>query len=284
MSDREPLRLREDPSVARALRVDLARAAARPLVVYDVAAGLSRFEHARGLGASPGGSGAGASSVAGASGGTVLGAALKGALLGMLTMGTATLVEPRAPVSSSGPGSVAPASSVAPAAALRPPSPETSARPSPTSPIDTAKPPGPQQAGRDGGAAPMAPAAVLSYAAPVPAATSDETHAPVVAEVPAPAAPAARGDALAAEMEHLVRLRALEERDPAQALALAAEGNQRFPAGLFTQEREAIAIGALVRLGRGAEARARAAVFVAAYPRSAFIERIKKLSGIDASR
>jgi hypothetical protein len=83
-------------------------------------------------------------------------------------------------------------------------------------------------------------------------------------------------------MEHLARIRALQDSDPAEALALVAEGNQRFAAGLFTQEREAIAIGALVRLGRRGEARARALAFLATYPRSTFAERIRKLTNIDS--
>jgi hypothetical protein len=66
-------------------------------------------------------------------------------------------------------------------------------------------------------------------------------------------------------------------------LALAAEGDRRFAGGLFAQEREAIAIGALVRLGRHAEARTRAGAFLASYPRSAFAERIEKLTGIGAA-
>jgi hypothetical protein len=85
------------------------------------------------------------------------------------------------------------------------------------------------------------------------------------------------GDALAAEVEHLGRLRAVAGRDPAQALALATEGDQRFGSGLFAQEREAIAIAALVRLGRTTEARSRAHVFLARYPRSSFAERIQEM-------
>lgn len=85
---------------------------------------------------------------------------------------------------------------------------------------------------------------------------------------------------LAAEMEHLARQRALQESDPAQAVALAGEGNRRFPGGTFAQEREAIAIAGLVRLGRLPEARTRAGAFLASYPRSTFAERIRSLTGI----
>ena len=65
---REPLRLRDDPSVGRALREDLARASGSAGAPYDVAAGLSRFEETL-----RGGAGAGSGAAAGK---TVLGAAL----------------------------------------------------------------------------------------------------------------------------------------------------------------------------------------------------------------
>ncbi len=65
--------------------------------------------------------------------------------------------------------------------------------------------------------------------------------------------------------------------DPAQALALAQEHARRFPRGMLAQEREAIAVEALVRLGRRREARARARGFFAAYPSSPYRSRIERL-------
>ncbi len=99
-----------------------------------------------------------------------------------------------------------------------------------------------------------------------------------------PAAPPAPSGAsqLQMEMDNLVRLRALEPSDPQQALALAEEGRRRFPGGLYAQEREALAISALVHLGRRGEAEARARAFVAAYPRSHLVERIRELTGVGA--
>jgi hypothetical protein len=268
MSEREPIRLRDDPEATRSLRADLARVAARPPIAYDVAAGLVRFEQARSLGA---GAGAGA--------GTVLGAALKGALLGVVVVGGAALVEARSPPGSPGPGSVPAAVSVARAVPVRSVRPVPPPRPTVASPPGPAKLPALPEAERDVGARSVTPSTATSEAASAPPAAADPTGAGFAADAPAPAAPVSAGDALAAEMEHLARLRALEGRDPAQALALAAEGSQRFPAGQFVQEREAIAIGALVRLGRAPEARARAVAFAAAYPRSAFTERLERLTG-----
>jgi hypothetical protein len=65
--------------------------------------------------------------------------------------------------------------------------------------------------------------------------------------------------------------------DPARALALATEHEQRFPRGALGQEREVIAVGALVALGRAPEARARAARFVERFPGSAYRQRIEAL-------
>ena len=64
---------------------------------------------------------------------------------------------------------------------------------------------------------------------------------------------------------------------PAQALSLAAESARRFPAGVLSQEREVIAIEALVRLGRMAEARDRAEAFARRFPRSAHVRRLATL-------
>jgi hypothetical protein len=72
--------------------------------------------------------------------------------------------------------------------------------------------------------------------------------------------------------------------DPARALALANQHAQRAPRGALAQEREVIAIEALVKLGRRGEARQRAARFEAAYPNSAQNRRVHLLVGeeIDA--
>ena len=65
---------------------------------------------------------------------------------------------------------------------------------------------------------------------------------------------------------------------PGAALALANEHLARYPGGMFAQEREVIAVSALVAMGRAGEARTRAAAFVAAYPRSAHRPRVEALA------
>ncbi|MET0792442.1 MAG: hypothetical protein ABW061_13055, partial [Polyangiaceae bacterium] len=66
----------------------------------------------------------------------------------------------------------------------------------------------------------------------------------------------------------------------AAALVLAAEHAREFPAGVLTQEREVIAIDALLRLGRRSEAEARAASFHRQFPASAHGRRVDVLLGV----
>ena len=66
---------------------------------------------------------------------------------------------------------------------------------------------------------------------------------------------------------------------PERALALTDEHAQRFPSGMLGQEREAIAIEALVKLGRAAQAKARARSFFAAHPGSPYGSRIETAIG-----
>jgi hypothetical protein len=68
--------------------------------------------------------------------------------------------------------------------------------------------------------------------------------------------------------------------DPSRALSLANQHAQRAPRGTLAQEREVIAIEALVKLGRSAEAKQRAARFEAAYPNSAQLRRVRSLVGV----
>jgi hypothetical protein len=265
MKEGPPIRLRDDPSVARALRADLERSAAHPPGAYDVARGLGRFEQAVQAGAA-----------GGAAGGTVLGAAFKGALVGVVFVGGAAVLELRTTAPESRPRVDTPSDRPAHAVAA----PEDASAPEPpaaavvqvpgsvASSVPVAsdpKPPPPQAAAPEDRVAHMARGA----ADPLP-----------VAREPLAAAEGTE-DPLVAETRQLARLRSLAGTDPAQALALATEGGRRFPRGTFAQEREAIAIAMLVRLGRTGEARTRAEMFVAAYPRSAFNERVRTLTKID---
>jgi outer membrane protein assembly factor BamD (BamD/ComL family) len=63
---------------------------------------------------------------------------------------------------------------------------------------------------------------------------------------------------------------------PAQALALLDEHARRFPRGVLVEERRASRILALCRLGQAAAARSEADAFVAQYPSSPFVERVRR--------
>lgn len=67
---------------------------------------------------------------------------------------------------------------------------------------------------------------------------------------------------------------------PDKALARANDHRRSYPSGALTQEREVIAIEALVALGRRAEAIERARAFRARYPTSTHLEKIDRL-GLD---
>jgi outer membrane protein assembly factor BamD (BamD/ComL family) len=62
--------------------------------------------------------------------------------------------------------------------------------------------------------------------------------------------------------------------DPSGALRLAEQHRSRFPRGTLAQEREVIAIDALVRQGRTTEAQGRAERFRMLYPRSSHLDRL----------
>lgn len=65
--------------------------------------------------------------------------------------------------------------------------------------------------------------------------------------------------------------------NPARALTLSAQHEREFPGGALTQEREVIAIDALLRLGRVAAARTRAQRFELKYPGSAHARHVEQL-------
>jgi hypothetical protein len=80
------------------------------------------------------------------------------------------------------------------------------------------------------------------------------------------------------DLELLQQARAVLVTSPAEALALAREHAARFPGSAVAQERELIAIAALVRLGRHQEAQARAEHFRRTYPTSAHLRQLEKFA------
>jgi hypothetical protein len=90
----------------------------------------------------------------------------------------------------------------------------------------------------------------------------------------APKAPTALG---VTETQILRDARLVLDRDPRSALALSEQHRRDYPNGSFTQERELIAITALVKLGRHGEAKERAARFRSAYPSSPYRARLDRI-------
>ena len=79
------------------------------------------------------------------------------------------------------------------------------------------------------------------------------------------------------EVHLLQRAQAALGADPGGALALTVEHARRFPGGALGQERELIAVTALVALGRRPEAEARAASLLERFPASAYRGRLESL-------
>jgi hypothetical protein len=124
-------------------------------------------------------------------------------------------------------------------------------------------------------AAPMASCPPVPAAAP-PVVTAEPLRPATVPPVPAPPLPAAASqpppvpeDQLTAERRLLdVARRALEAEEPDRALNAVAQHERRFPAGVLVQERETMAIRALLAQGRVADARTRAERFHDRFPDS----------------
>jgi hypothetical protein len=122
------------------------------------------------------------------------------------------------------------------------------------------------------------PAAIASPAAPEPAparapATKRKETPAVATKQPArqpqPAAPQ--------ELELLTPAQtALHANDFEHALALAERHASLYAAGTFAEEREAIAIEALQKLGRRDQARSRLTTFTAHYPHSGYRARLER--------
>lgn len=94
-----------------------------------------------------------------------------------------------------------------------------------------------------------------------------EPAAPKLVERPTP-------PVQASEAELLEQARAALKSAPGRALQRANEHAARFPRGVLVQEREVLAIQALRKLGRSAEADRRAEAFAKAFPGSAFARQL----------
>lgn len=82
---------------------------------------------------------------------------------------------------------------------------------------------------------------------------------------------------VAEELLLLERANASLVSRPQRTLSLAREHGQRFRRGVLVEEREMLAVQALIRLGRLDDARRRAEALRAAYPQTAYGERLTTL-------
>ncbi|MBX3192296.1 MAG: hypothetical protein KF819_35225 [Labilithrix sp.] len=124
-------------------------------------------------------------------------------------------------------------------------------------------------------AAPSAP--VLDVHA-LPAAS---VTAPKAVDAAAPASASAEARDPAEEMKLLRRAQDALASSPAEALARCEEHAKTYPRGGLAEEREVLAVDALLRLGRRSEAESRAARFKAAHPGSAYVRRLDAILGRD---
>lgn len=100
-----------------------------------------------------------------------------------------------------------------------------------------------------------------------------------LAITPAPAASVATPATLARETHLLEKARQLLNSDAASALSVLNQHEQEFQNGALQVERELLAVDALLRLGRRADARKRAAQLRARNPGSIYERRLSQLLG-----
>lgn len=109
---------------------------------------------------------------------------------------------------------------------------------------------------------------------------------PALAPPPPRRVPAAAAHDVAAldEARLMSRLRSIAASDPAQAIALAREGNRRWPHSADAPERTSILVHALAAAGRSAEARGEAERMVNQAPDSPWVREVEQFTGAHRHR
>ena len=82
----------------------------------------------------------------------------------------------------------------------------------------------------------------------------------------------------------MARLRSIADKDPAQAIALAREGNRRWPNSADAPERTSILIHALAATGQSMQARGEAERMVNQAPDSPWVRDIERFTGAHRHR
>jgi hypothetical protein len=140
----------------------------------------------------------------------------------------------------------------------------------------------------DPAAAPAAPrAGGRPLAPPQPQPREQPAETPAAPRAPAPLVarqPAAEASANAAQdAELLQQARRSVVTEPARALELITEHQQRFPRSVLTEERQALRIEGLLRIGRRSEAERELGIFETRSPRSLYLRRLRALTLGDAA-
>ncbi len=281
---RDPVRLFEDPATSAALRSDLGHAAADQVQLHglDLVGGLARLKSATATVTASTTVVAGTSLLVkvGVGAGLAVGVAL------WLGLGATT------PGSDEGDRVEAPVVARSPLAKPEP-QPRAKATPEATLPHPAAPTPS-TPAAVDVTPTDVTPTDVTPTDV-TPAETADdlqddprptEVHADPRPEPrhrearprPTPAEPADPGsaDSVLREAKLVAKARSNLARDPARALALADQAEHDFPGGQLVEDRKALAIRALVALGRTKEAEERAAPFLAEYGRGAHAAAVRR--------
>jgi hypothetical protein len=122
------------------------------------------------------------------------------------------------------------------------------------------------------------PAAVARRAGPgvtsLPSAPSSSAAPSAASVEPPPPSPDTEASLVARAQQAL-------RDDPARALDLTERTGDRFPSGALVQEREIVALEALLRLGRSDEARERGERFLRRFPGSVHQRQVERLLGAD---
>lgn len=126
-------------------------------------------------------------------------------------------------------------------------------------------------------ATPIAPAAPPAITTALPSPVDPQPAVKHARRERAHPEPRAESVSPEAELTLLQRAQATLDRDPSAALALAEQHAGLYPQGMFTQEREILAIEALLKLRQRPAALARAQAFVERFPDSAHSRRVRAL-------
>jgi hypothetical protein len=180
----------------------------------------------------------------------------------------------------------APAPASAPASAPAPLHASTSRHATPSAPARADKGPARQAeappetssgssdgfSGATGATTEVAEARVAPTAAPAP-----PPSAPPSAAALPPAPPTPASDSVS-EIRGVALARNLVDSDPEAALNLLEKVRRDHPNGYFVEERQALTVIALARLGRESAVRQQAAAFLRAYPNGPFSDRVRSVA------